>query len=101
VSAFAVRLAPVAQDHVRAVRAWWRANRPSAPDLFDEELASAIAAIGELPLAAAPHATISGETVRRVPLRRTRYAVYYYVRTDVVEIVAVWHTSRGGGPRLT
>jgi plasmid stabilization system protein ParE len=39
--------------------------------------------------------------VRRAFMRRTRYHVYYRLRgDDLIEILAVWHTSRGEGPGL-
>ena len=48
-------------------------------------------------------ATVRGERapgLRRVLLRRTRYHVYYRARGEVLEVLAVWHASRGAGPGL-
>jgi plasmid stabilization system protein ParE len=43
-----------------------------------------------------------GGTRRHVLLRRIRYYVYFRVVNDgaLVEILAVWHASRGRRPRL-
>ncbi len=40
--------------------------------------------------------------VRRLHLKRIRYYLYYRVKDDPqqVEILALWHTSRGTGPDL-
>ncbi len=37
-----VTLAPEAEAQVRAVDAWWRSERPLAPNLFVDELAEAL-----------------------------------------------------------
>jgi hypothetical protein len=36
-----------AEAQLAAIRAWWRANRSAAPDLFDRELDAAIDALRE------------------------------------------------------
>lgn len=46
------------------------------------------------------YAIVDGEEVRRVLMNKSRYAVYFYIRADEIEIVAVWHTARGSGPPL-
>jgi len=40
--------------------------------------------------------------VRRILLGRIRYHLYYSVSpdTEVVEILALWHTSRGSAPKI-
>jgi len=38
--------------------------------------------------------------VRRLHLARIRYHLYYRLRGDQVEVLAVCHTSRGAGPSL-
>jgi plasmid stabilization system protein ParE len=40
-----VVVAPEAERQVRAVDAWWRDNRPAAPDLFEQELRDAFATL--------------------------------------------------------
>ena len=44
------------------------------------------------------HARVEG--VRRLHLARIRYHLYYRVRPGEVEVLALWHTSRGSGPSL-
>jgi plasmid stabilization system protein ParE len=77
-------------------------NRTAAPAMLAEELESAYTLIEDLPFAAetVPHSRIAG--LRRVLLGRAQYHLYYVVTEDagVIEILALWHTSRGRGPRL-
>lgn len=91
-----------ADQQIRAAAEWWIANRSKAPELFAEDLESALALIDELPNAgeSVRHARITG--LRRVLLGRVQYFLYYTVSVDagVVEVLALWHTSRGRMPPL-
>ena len=91
---------PEAAVQIESIDAWWRGNRPAAPDLFREELAAAVLAIRTLPQMGRPirHPIVKG--LRRVVLRATRNHVYYVVHRDVIFILAVWGAVRGSGPKL-
>jgi len=39
-------------------------------------------------------------TFRRLLLSRIRYRLYYRAEGEVVEILALWHTSRGTPPPI-
>lgn len=79
---------------------WWRAKRPAATGLLRVELARAFQLLGARPEigARATNARLVG--VRRVLLSRVRYHLYYRVRGNVIEILALWHVSRGTGPSV-
>ena len=72
------------------------------PDAIADELRHAFALVRSAPGAGgrATNARLNG--VRRVYLSRVRYHLYYRVdRTDeVVEVLALWHASRGDPPDL-
>ncbi len=91
-----------ANRHIREAAQWWTRNRTKAPTAFVEELEAAFALIEELPYAGEPvsHSRISG--LRRVLLGRVQYHLYYVLSEDgeAIEILALWHASRGKGPRL-
>lgn len=91
---------PEASDQARSIEAWWRKERTAAPNLFSEELASAIALLAGAPQAGRryPHPTVA--SVRRILLRSTRYHVYYRIHQDDVVILALWSAVRGSGPEL-
>jgi plasmid stabilization system protein ParE len=89
-----------AAREIEAVDEWWRANRMASPDLFVSELDAMVSAVALMPTLGAPAKAERASGVRRVLLRRTRYHVYYRVRGEVLEVLAVWHAARGVGPGL-
>ena len=99
---FKFKIAQRADRHIRVAAAWWDKNRTDAPAMFAEDLASAFALIEEFPHAgeAISHPRIP--ELRRVLLSRAQYHLYYNVLLDdgVVEVLALWHTSRGKKPQL-
>lgn len=79
---------------------WWRSNRPESPDLFARELARMLDAVALMPMLGVSARDSRLINVRRVLLRKTRYHLYYRVREDNLEVLAVWHTARAEGPGL-
>jgi hypothetical protein len=68
--------------------------------LFEDELAEAGALLESGPLLARVFDEVGGRVVRRAPLPRTRYALYFTVGDELVTVHALWHGSRGSGPPL-
>jgi|SRR5450755_4047577 len=99
---YAVILAPATQVQARRISDWWRENRPSAPDLFDDEMAAALGRLADAPKTAQQYLTVRGQLIRRALLPRTSCHIYFEVHDDrdLVRVVAVWHAARGRGPRL-
>ena len=93
-----VRVTKRAQAHIDRAALWWDENRPLAPGALDEDLAEAFSLLGVEPSIGAPALNVLIEGVRRVHLARVRYYLYYRVRRGQVEVLALWHTSRGAGP---
>lgn len=92
---------PEVDTQVRTIDEWWRANRPAAPDLFTEELADCFALLEQLPNIGKRYSRYaSAPDIRRVPLRASRYHVYYVVRGNTVAVIAVWHSQRGQLPAI-
>lgn len=79
---------------------WWRSNRPAAPDLFVNELEAVVAAVALMPTLGGRAKSARLPGVRRVLLSATRYHVYYRARGATLEVLAVWHASRGASPGL-
>jgi plasmid stabilization system protein ParE len=81
---------------------WWRGNRPSAPDLFREELDGALEQILAMPESGTRCATSRGMAIYRVLLGETRQALYYSFDRDrdVLVVHSIWGTQRGRPPRL-
>ena len=95
-----VRTTPVADAHIEALDAWWRASREKAPDLFEQELALAFRTISAAPGSGRTYQHASAH-LRRVLLRSTRTHVYYVECDDHVLVVAVWGAIKGIGPDLS
>lgn len=87
-----------ASSDVEAVGAWWRVNRTSAPDMFEVELKRVLQAVALLPDLGAPARDTRLDGVRRVLLPRTRHYLYYRHTANSIQVLAVWHTSRGQAP---
>ena len=70
--------------------------------MLRDELEAAYALIDALPFAGepVPHSRIP--ELRRVLLARTQYHLYYVASEEdqIVEILALWHTSRRNQPAL-
>jgi plasmid stabilization system protein ParE len=97
---YRLRVVPTAQRHIRAASRWWLAHRPAAPSLLRDELPRAFALIEAQPDIAPVATEIGVPFVRRFTLSRIRYHLYYRQRGDIVEVLALWHSSRGSGPEL-
>ena len=91
-------VAPQAVTDIEVAMRWWLSNRPKAPEPLQEELRGALAFISETPHAGIPMASGKPSTVRRVPLPRSRYLLYYRVLTDTVRVLRLWHMSRLAPP---
>ena len=70
------------------------------PQAFHEELSLAFDLICRHPEigSRATNARLIG--VRRIYLSRIRNFLYYRVRSARVEVLALWHSSREGAPRM-
>jgi plasmid stabilization system protein ParE len=99
---FRFKVAARADRQIRAAAKWWAKNRTAAPALFTEDLESAFSLIEEFPYAGEeiPHRRILG--LRRVLLGRSQYHLYYtaHLSDHIVEVLALWHSSRGKPPRM-
>ncbi len=86
-------VAPEAAAQILARKQWWRANRPKAPERFDEELAAALTAIRERPESFPVFWARAGRTVRRYLLVKTRCHLYFEILRETSE---VWVTAARG-----
>jgi plasmid stabilization system protein ParE len=91
-----------ADEMVEQIDAWWLANRPAAPDLFLDEMATALTLLVEAPGIGTPYAHRTLRGARRLHLARTRYHLYYVHNAVAGEVVvlAVWSALRGTTPVL-
>jgi plasmid stabilization system protein ParE len=93
-----VRLTLQAARQLARARKWWLANREKAPQAFDSDV-SALLLLLETRPALVGRPLEQEPSVRRVHLRRIRYYAYFQIDDHGdVQILALWHASRSGGP---
>ena len=89
---------PRARRQMNTALKWWLEHREKARHAFSEDTAQGFATIAEHPNLGE---RVPGKPgVRRYFLRRIGYLIYSRVSDDAVEVLAVWHHSRGSGPPL-
>jgi plasmid stabilization system protein ParE len=89
-----------AARQIDRVAEWWAANRPAAPGAVRNDLAAVFSLLVEQPGIGSEVTEASSPGVRRFHVDRIRYWVYYRVRGKRLEVVSVWHSSRGFGPAI-
>jgi plasmid stabilization system protein ParE len=92
-----------AQGHVEEAGSWWTENRTKAPGALAEELANALQLVASQPDIGAMARNVRLPGVRRVLVRRVNYYLYYRLiasPTRIIQVVALWHASRGNTPQL-
>ena len=92
-----VEVSDGAAGQIRVAEAWWRANRPKAPNAIREELERASVLIAVQPDIGASAREVALEGVRRIHLRRIRH--YLYFRT-LNRRSAIGHAPPGPGHRI-
>jgi len=93
-----------AAKHVDEAGRWWRANRTKAPEALREELDQALQLIALQPDVGAIARNTKLAGVRRILLSRVSYHLYYRLLDTParpIQVVALWHASRGAGPHLS
>ncbi len=97
-----VEVSELAAEQIRAAEAWWRLNRPNAPNVIREELERASSLIALQPGIGTQARNTALVGVRRVHLARIHYNLYYRVVEVArqMELLAFWHTGRGTGPSI-
>jgi hypothetical protein len=97
-------VAAEARAAIVQMAAWWRTNRPAAPNLFLRELAAALKRIKSAPTSFAVYRTTrEGEgAVRRVLLPKTKNHVYFVhaAAAGLVRVVILWGAVKRRGPPL-
>ena len=95
-----VRVTRRAQAQIDRAADWWDENRLLAPETFDEELAEAFSLLSVQPGIGVPVSNTRTSAVRRLHLARIHYVLYYRVQGEEVQVLRIWHTSRGSDPKL-
>ena len=95
-----VKISARAASHIRKAAEWWAENRPAAPGAVRTDIGDALALLAEQPGIGATYEGSRPQGVRRLLVGRIRYFIYYRSTRDTLEVLAVWHASRGKQPSL-
>jgi plasmid stabilization system protein ParE len=98
--ALRVRVSARAAFQIREAAEWWAENRPNAPGAVRTDIGDALALLAQQPGIGATYESARTKGVRRLLVGRIRYFIYYRVTSDALEVLAVWHTSRGKQPSV-
>ena len=94
------KFTPTAEQQLRDADAWWLGNRPAVPNAIIDDVESTVALLLREPAIGPLARDVELPGVRRVVVERIRYYIYYRFNDTTVDILAVWHTSRGTPPPL-
>ena len=95
-----VKVSARAALQVRRAAEWWAENRPAAPGAIRIDIGEALALLAEQPGIGAAYEGARTMGVRRLLVGRIRYFIYYRATQDTLEVLAVWHVSRGNQPSV-
>jgi plasmid stabilization system protein ParE len=97
-----VEISKRARRQIERIQAWWVKERPAAPGLFLEELATVDRILRTSPELGSIYAEHASRTVRRVVMPKTRHHLYYRYRADRDEltVLCVWGSKKERGPKL-
>lgn len=85
-----VRLTPAAEQDILLAQRWYLAEAPHVLTSFEEEINKSFGRIGDAPEL---YQAVEAE-VRRVPLQRFPFSVFYRILPEWIEVIGVVHQSR-------
>lgn len=98
--ALRVKISARAAVQTRRAAEWWLQNRPAAPGAVAKDIGESIALLAEQPGIGAKYEGARTPGVRRLFLGRIGYFLYYRVSDETLEVLALWHASRGVQPHV-
>ncbi|MFA6444886.1 MAG: type II toxin-antitoxin system RelE/ParE family toxin [Sterolibacterium sp.] len=98
--ALRVKVSARAASQIHKAAEWWAENRPAAPGAVRTDIGEALALLAQQPGIGAAYEGARIKGVRRLLVGRIRYFIYYRVTPETLEVLTVWHESRGKQPSL-
>jgi plasmid stabilization system protein ParE len=95
-----VKVSARAAAQIHKAAEWWAENRPAAPGAVRTDVGEALALLAQQPGIGIAYEGTRTQGVRRLLIGRIRYFIYYRVTPEALEVLAVWHVSRGHQPTL-
>jgi plasmid stabilization system protein ParE len=98
--ALQVKISSRAAKQVQKAAEWWEQNRPAAPGAIGADFGEAVALLAEQSGMGSKYEGARAPGVRRLFLGRVGYFIYYKVKGDTLQVLALWHASRDHQPAL-
>ena len=98
--ALRVKVSARAASQILKAAEWWAENRPAAPGAVRIDIGEALVLLARQPGFGTAYEGARTKGVRRLLIGRIRYFIYYRVTPEALELLAVWHVSRGKQPAL-
>jgi plasmid stabilization system protein ParE len=98
--ALQVKISSRAAKQVQKAAEWWEQNRPAAPGAIGADFGEAVVLLAEQPGMGSKYEGARAPGVRRLFLGRVGYFIYYKVKGDTLQVLALWHASRDHQPAL-
>lgn len=95
-----VKVSARAASQIHKAAEWWAENRPAAPGAVRTDIGEALTLLAQQPGIGVTYEGASTKGVRRLLVGRIRYFIYYRVTPEALEVLTVWHVSRGKQPSL-
>ena len=98
--ALRVKVSARAALQIGVAAEWWAQNRPAAPGAVRKDIGEALSLLAQQPGIGAAYEGASLKDVRRLLVGRIQYFIDYRTTGDAIEVIAVWHASRGKQPTV-
>ena len=95
-----IKVSKRASHQIQQAASWWAENRPAAPGAVRKDIGEALALLAQEPGIGSPCEGTRLSGIRRLLLSRIRYFIYYRATSQSLDVLAVWHMSRGNQPPL-
>lgn len=95
-----VKVSARAASQIHKAAEWWAENRPATPGAVRTDIGAALALLAQHPGIGAAYEGARTRGIRRLLVGRIRYFIYYRVTPETLEVLTVWHESRGKQPSL-
>ena len=95
-----VKISARAASQIHEAAEWWGKNRPAAPGAVRKDIGETLSLLAQQPSIGVTYKSARVKGVRRLLVGRIRYFIYYRDTPEALEMLAVWHVSRGKQPLL-
>jgi plasmid stabilization system protein ParE len=98
--ALRIRISVRAASQIHRAAEWWAANRGSAPGAVRDDILSALTLLAQHPGIGTAYRGSRVAGARRLLVSRIGYFIYYRATAESLDVLAIWHASRGSQPVL-